>query len=168
MQSFIEPFGHNTSTLQTGQTTVRQHGANCFWVTICKTVCPMLSECCPICPVCLSVCNVGVLWPNGWMDQHETWHGGRLRPQSHCVRCEPSSPPIKRGTPPIFGSSLLWPNDWMDQDATGYGGRPLGTKVDLGPGYVVLDGDPAPFPLQRGTPALVFSGDVCYGQTQEG
>jgi len=24
--------------------------------------------------VCLSVCNVGVLWPNSWMDQDETWH----------------------------------------------------------------------------------------------
>jgi len=31
------------------------------------------------CPV-VSVCNVGVLWPNGWMDQDETWHGGRLGP----------------------------------------------------------------------------------------
>jgi len=27
--------------------------------------------------VVLSVCNVGVLWPNGWMDQDETWHGSR-------------------------------------------------------------------------------------------
>ena len=28
--------------------------------------------------ICLScpVCNVGVLWPNGWIDQDETWHGG--------------------------------------------------------------------------------------------
>ena len=28
--------------------------------------------------VCLScpVCDVDVLWPNGWMDQDETWHGG--------------------------------------------------------------------------------------------
>jgi len=24
---------------------------------------------CPACPVCHSVCNVGVLWPNGWMDK---------------------------------------------------------------------------------------------------
>jgi len=27
---------------------------------------------------------------------------------------------------------------------------PLGTEVGLGPGHIVLDGDPAP-PLQRGT-----------------
>jgi len=31
----------------------------------------MLSDRCPVCPF-LSVCNVGVLWPNGWMDQDAT------------------------------------------------------------------------------------------------
>jgi len=51
--------------------------------------------------VCLSVMscpvwNVGVLWPNGWMDQHETWHAGRPRPWPHCVRWGPSSPSPKR------------------------------------------------------------------------
>ena len=30
-----------------------------FWATICKTVCPVLSDCCL--SVCLSVCDVGVL-----------------------------------------------------------------------------------------------------------
>ena len=30
--------------------------------------------------VCLSVCNVGVLWPIGWMDEDETWHGGSPQP----------------------------------------------------------------------------------------
>jgi len=38
-----------------------------------------------VCPSCLSVCNVGVLWPNGWMDQDETWHAGRPRRWPHCV-----------------------------------------------------------------------------------
>ena len=28
---------------------------------------PMLSDRCPVCPVC----DVGILWPNGWMDQDE-------------------------------------------------------------------------------------------------
>jgi len=39
-----------------------------------KTVRPVLSDrCMPDClPMCLS-CNVGVLWPNGWMDQDATW-----------------------------------------------------------------------------------------------
>jgi len=32
---------------------------------------------------------------------------------------------------------------------------PLGTEVDLGPGHIVLDGDPAPIP-ERGTAAPVF------------
>ena len=40
----------------------------------------------------LSVRNVGVLWPNGWIDQDETWHGGRTRPRPHCVRWRPSCP----------------------------------------------------------------------------
>jgi len=44
-----------------------------FWATVCKTVGPVLSD---RYRVCLSVCNVGALWPNGWMDQDETWHAG--------------------------------------------------------------------------------------------
>jgi len=37
----------------------------------------MLSDnCLSTLSVCLSVCDVGVLWPNRWMDQDETWHGG--------------------------------------------------------------------------------------------
>jgi len=32
---------------------------------------------------------------------------------------------------------VLWPNGWMDQ-------MKLGMKVGLGPGHIVLDGDPAP------------------------
>jgi len=53
---------------------------NDFWATVCITVRPMLSDRCPVFPVCLSVCDVGVLWPNGWMDRDETWHAGRPRP----------------------------------------------------------------------------------------
>jgi len=41
-----------------------------FLATVCKTVRPMLSVRCL--SVCLYVCNVGVLWPNGWTDQDET------------------------------------------------------------------------------------------------
>ena len=40
------------------------------------TVHRMLRDRCPV----LSACNIGVLWPNGWMDQDETWHGGRPQP----------------------------------------------------------------------------------------
>ena len=35
---------------------------------------------------CLSVCNVGVLWPNGLMDQDVTWYRSRHRPRRLCVR----------------------------------------------------------------------------------
>jgi len=82
-----------------------------------------------VCRVFQSVCNVGVLWPNGWMDQDKSQHGGRPRPRPQCVRWHPSSPPKKgTATPPIFGPYLLWPNSWMDQDATCYGGRPLSRR----------------------------------------
>ena len=50
--------------------------------------------------VCLSACNVGALWPNGWMDQDETWHAGRPQPQTDCVRWGPSSTP--KGHSPQF------------------------------------------------------------------
>jgi len=41
---------------------------------------------CPVClSVCLSVCDVGVLWPNGWPDQGGTWHGGGPQPRRLCV-----------------------------------------------------------------------------------
>ena len=61
--------------------------------------------------VVMSVCNVGVLWPNGWVDQAATWYGGRSRPRPHWVRWEPSSPHRKgHSSPPLFGPCLLWPN----------------------------------------------------------
>jgi len=62
--------------------------------------------------VCLSVCDVGVLWPNGWMDQDETWHGGRPRPWPRCVRSGPSCPLPKGHSSPLLlcGPCLLWPN----------------------------------------------------------
>jgi len=57
---------------------------------------------CPDYPVCLY--NVGVLWPNGWMnqDQNATRYVGR----HHCVRWGPSSP-IERGTAPLPHSRLM-------------------------------------------------------------
>jgi len=65
-----------------------------------------------------------LLWPNGWMDQDATWHGGRPQPRELCVRSGPSPLPKWGWSPPIFGPSLLRPNGGMDQDATWYGGRP--------------------------------------------
>jgi len=64
-----------------------------------------------VCPV-LTVCDIGVLWPNGWMDQNETWHGGRPRPRPHCVRWGPSSPPQKGQTPNFRPMSAV--AKWVD------------------------------------------------------
>jgi len=55
-------------------------------------------SCLSVCLSCLSVCpvcNVDVQWPNGWMDQDETWHAGRPLPWPHCVRWGLSSPSPK-------------------------------------------------------------------------
>jgi len=113
---------------------------------------------------CLSVYDVGVLWPNGWMDQDATWYGGRPRPSRHCVRWKPSSPVPKKGADqplsPIFHPFLLWPNGWMHQDSTWY------AWIGLGPVDIVLDGDPARPSTKRGrSPFLQFSAHVYCGQT---
>jgi len=58
----------------------------------------MLSDRCPVCPVC----NVGVLWLNGWMDQDATWYGDRPRSRPYCVRWRPSSPRERDTAAPTF------------------------------------------------------------------
>ena len=51
----------------------------------------------------LSVCNVGVLLPSGWMDPDKTWHAGRPRPRLHCVKWGPQLTPQKWAQqPPTF------------------------------------------------------------------
>jgi len=62
--------------------------------------------------VVLPVCDVGVLWPNSWMDQDATWYEGRPRLRRHCVRWELSSTllPSERGTaaPPHFSAYVCY------------------------------------------------------------
>jgi len=41
-----------------------------------------------------------LLWPDGWMDQDVTWHGGRSRLRPHCARWGPSFPSLKSGRSP--------------------------------------------------------------------
>jgi len=78
-----------------------------------------------------------LLWPNGWMDQDATWYGGKPGP-GEVVLYGVAAPP-KRGTaPPQFSVHV-----YCGQTA-GWMNTPLGTEVDLGPGHIVLDGDPAP------------------------
>ena len=88
----------------------------------------------PVCLSYLSLCNVGVLWPNGLMDQDETSRASRPRPRPR-VRWGLSSP--KGAQRPIFGPFPLWP-------MAGWIKMPLGMEVGLGPVDFVLDGDPAP------------------------
>jgi len=100
------------------------------WVTFLKQF-ARLSMSVHSCPVlyslslCLSDCNVGVL-SNGWMDQDETWHGGRPRSRPHCVRWGP-------------GPSFTIPQKG------GHSSAPVDKKdVGVGPGHIALHGNPAP------------------------
>jgi len=90
------------------------------------------------------------------MDQGATWYGGRPRPRPHCVRWRPSSR-SKKGHTPIFTHVCCG-------QTAGWIKLLLGTEVALGPGDIVLDGDPAP--PRKGTqqPPHV-SAHVCCGQT---
>ena len=96
-----------------------------------------------------------LLWPNCWMDQGGTWHGGGPWSRLHCARWGHSSPPPKKGqSPPILA------HVYCGQTA-GWIKTPLGTEVDLGPGHFVLDGFPAI--SERGTAAPFFSGHAYCG-----
>ena len=101
-----------------------------------------------VCLSSLSVCNVGVYWPKGWMDQDETGQGGRPRPWPHCVRWRPSSPLPKGAQPPILA------HDCCGQTA-GWIMMPLDREIGLGPRDIVSDGDPA-LSSERGTAPPLF------------
>ena len=114
----------------------------------------MLSDrCLSVClsyPV-LSVCNFGVLWPNGWMDQDETCLAGRPRPWPHRVRWGPRSPPPKGAQPPQLSAHICC------GQMAGWIKMPLGMKVAPVPSNFMLGGDPA-LPPQKvgGAPAPNF------------
>ena len=55
----------------------------------------------------------------------------------------------------VSGVGVLWPNGCIEMK--------LGAEVGLGPGHIVLDGDPAPPPQKGHSPQ--FSACVCRGQT---
>ena len=76
-----------------------------------------------------------VLRSNGWMDQGANWYGGRPRPWPHYGDLAPP----KGHSPPTFGPCCGQTAGWIKM--------PLGRKVDLGPGDIVLHGDPAPPPM---------------------
>jgi len=90
-----------------------------------------------------------LLWPNGCMDQDATWYEGRPRPRPHCVRWGPSSPSLKRehSSPQILGPCFCG-------QTVGWIKMPLGTKVGLGAGRIVLYEEPAPPPPKGHSPPI--------------
>jgi len=58
----------------------------------------LLDSCLSVCPVC----DVGVLWPNGWMDQDATWYGGRPRPLATLCQMGAQLPSPKSAQPTNF------------------------------------------------------------------
>jgi len=105
-----------------------------------KTFRPMLSVPLSVCPVLsCPVCDIGVLWPNSWMDQDETWQGGRPRPWPHCVRWEPSSPTANGNSPQLLAHVCCG-------QMAGWIKMPLCIEVGLNPGDFVLNENPAPLP----------------------
>ena len=104
-----------------------------YWATVCKTVHHCLSVL--SCPVC----DVGVLWPNGWMHQDETWHAGRPWPWPHYVRWGVGTqlPSPKRGRSPQFSAHVCC------GQMAGWIKMPLGREVGLSRSDTVIDRDPA-------------------------
>jgi len=101
-----------------------------------------------------------LLWPNGWMDQDGTWHGGRPQPRRLCVKWYPATPVKGGGAPsPISGPFLLWPYGWMHEDATWYGCRPQPR------GLCVRWGPSPPYPKRGHCPRSKFLAHVYCGQT---
>ena len=119
----------------------------------------MLSACCLSVLSC-PVCNVGILWPNGWTDQDEAWHAGRPWPWLHCVRFRHRAPSPKGHSPQFLahiccGQMARWIK------------MVLGRKISLYPSDIVLDGEPAPLP-KKGTECFPqFSAHVYCSQTAE-
>jgi len=95
-----------------------------------------------------------LLWSNGWMHQDATWYGGRPQPRRLCVGWGPSSLP-KRGRSPQFSTHV-----YCGQTA-GWIKMALGVQVGLGPGHIVLDGDPAPLP-KKGTEPPIFGSSLLW------
>jgi len=95
------------------------------------------------------------LWPNGWMDQDGTWHGGRPWSTPQCARSGHSSPPQKGGRAPQFSAHL-----YCGQRA-GCINVPLGVEVGISLGDCVRWG-PSHY-AQKGRSPTQFSAHVYCG-----
>jgi len=92
------------------------------------------------------------------MDQDCTWHGGGPWSRPHCARWGLSSPPQKRGRSPQFSTHFCC------GQTVGCIKMPLRMEVNLCPGHIVLDGDPAPLPKKATQPPLQFLAHFYCGQ----
>ena len=81
-------------------------------------------------------------------------YGGRPRSRPHCVRRGPSSPERAQQPPPIFDPCLF--NSIVAKRLDRSRCHLICTKVCLGPGDIVSDGDPAPPRKRMGTAAPTF------------
>ena len=105
-----------------------------------------------------------LLWPNGWMDQAGTWHGGGPWSRPFCANMETQPPPqIGGGPSPQFSAHVYCGQtaEWINMA--------LGTKVGLDPGHIVLDGDPAvpaPLSIKWDSAPSQFSENFYFGQTK--
>ena len=107
-----------------------------------------------VCPVCLSACDVGVLWPKMKLGMRVGLGPG------HIVLDGAQLPLPRRDTaPPIFGPYPLRPNGCVDQDATWYGGRSRPRPL------CVKWGSRSPSPKKGTEPPSKFSAPVYCGQT---
>jgi len=108
----------------------------CFWVTVCKTVRPILLDRCPVCPV-LFVMLVHCGQTVGWITMKLGVQVGLGPGQMVLDGDSPPRPPD--GHSPQFSAHICCGQmaEWMKM--------PL-RQVDLGPGHIVLDGDPTPLP----------------------
>jgi len=81
-------------------------------VTVARDRCSV----CPICLSCLSVCNIGVVWPNSWIDQDATCTEVGLG-QGDIVLDGNSALPRKGAQQPMHHLSayVLWSNDSPSQ-----------------------------------------------------
>jgi len=116
---------------------------HCFWVTVCKMVLPILSDCClSVYPV-LSVTLVYYGQTVGWIKTKLATEVG-LGPGHNALDGDPAPPPPKRHSPHFSahiccGQTAVWIK------------MPLGKEVGLGPGDILSHGDPAPPPQKGGT-----------------
>jgi len=91
-----------------------------------------------------------LLWPNGWMDQNATWHGGSPVVPGHIVLDLDAK---KGGTAPRPQFST---HVYCGQTA-GWIKMPVGREVGLDPSNIVLDGTQLPLPKEGAKPLRPMS-----------